>query len=358
LRKTLLIINPGSTSTKVAIYDDMQVRVSDQIDHDADILKAFPSVHSQFDFRKEAIERWLARQARAKLSAVVARGGMLRPLQGGCYEVDSLMKEDLRVGIQGEHASNLGGLIADALATPLGIPAYIVDPVSVDEFDDVARLSGVKEIPRKSLLHALNIRSTARRAAHDMGREMEECNFVIAHLGGGFSITAMRKGKMIDVNNANEEGPFSPERAGSLPCFALAKLCFSGKFRDFSEARKIILGQGGIVAYLGTSDVRQVIRQIEEGDAYAERILNAMVYQIAKYIGSMAAALKGEVDAVILTGGIAYSSMVTQAIEQRVRFIAPVHLYPGENEMASLAAGALRVLRGEESVKKYIEEGG
>ncbi len=356
MTKTLLIINPGSTSTKVALYDEDRPRVSGQIDHNPEEIRSFASVSAQFDYRKEAVQHWLREQGDVELAAVVARGGLLRPLQGGCYEVDECMKEDLWNGVQGEHASNLGGLIADAIATPRGIPAFIVDPVSVDEFDDVARLSGLKELPRKSLLHALNIRSTARKAAEDMGKEMEECSFVVAHLGGGFSIVPMRKGKMIDANNANEEGPFSPDRSGTLPAYGLAKLMFSGKFKDFSEARKMIIGQGGLMAYLGTSDARDAVKLMEEGDEYAKLVVDSMAYHIAKYIGAMAASLKGKVDAIILTGGIAYDRYITKQIEKHVRFIAPVRLYPGENEMEALASGAMRVLRGIEAARNYEKE--
>lgn len=353
---TLLIINPGSTSTKVAIYEDQVPVVSSQIDHDPEEIKSFASVSDQFDYRKNAVDSWLREQGSYALSSVLARGGLLRPLRGGCYRVDACMKEDLWNGVQGEHASNLGGLIASALAEPLGIPAFIVDPVSVDEFHDVARLSGLDVIPRKSLLHALNIRSTARKAAADLGKQMEACRFIVAHLGGGFSIVPMENGKMIDANNANEEGPFSPDRSGSLPSYSLAKLLFSGHFQDFLEARKIINGQGGLVAYLGTSDVREVERRVEKGDAQAKLALDAMIYQIAKYIGAMAAPLKGQVDAIILTGGIAYSAYVTAEIEKRVRFIAPVKSYPGENEMEALALGALRVLQGLEPERNYEKE--
>lgn len=356
MQKSLLIINPGSTSTKVAVYDNKTARLTENIEHDPEELKSFPSVSSQFSYRIDAIERWMKEKEVGEIHGVVGRGGLLKPLQGGCYAVDEVMLTDLREAAQGEHASNLGALIADQIAEPLGIPSFIVDPVSVDEFEEVARFSGMKEIRRTSLLHALNIRATAQKAAEEMGKDLSELSLIIAHLGGGISIAPMEKGRMIDVNGANEEGPFSPERTGNVPCAALVRGIYSGEFGDYASVKKMLNGQGGLMAYLGSSDVREATKRMDAGDEEAKLVLDAMAYQIAKCIGSMAAVLKGDVDAILLTGGVAHSKHITSHVEARVRFIAPVKIYPGENEMEALALGALRVLDGRESARSYEEE--
>lgn len=351
----LLIINPGSTSTKIAIYDNEKPVFEEVLRHSAEELEPYPTIYSQYQFRKNVILETLNKRDinLRKLSAVVGRGGLLHPIPSGTYEVNDKMVEDLRIGLLGQHASNLGGILAKEIASQLNIPAYIVDPVVVDEMDDVARISGMPEIERVSIFHALNQKAVARRAAKDLGKRYEETNLIITHLGGGISVGAHKKGRVVDVNNALDgEGPFSPERAGGLPVTGLLKLCFSGKYTQ-QEIRKKLVGKGGLVAYLNTNDAREVERMIEQGDKKAELIYQAMAYQVAKEIGSCAAALSGEVDAIVLTGGIAYSKMLTDWIKERVDFISQVLVYPGEDEMKALAEGGLRVLRGEEQAKEY-----
>ena len=291
----------------------------------------------------------------SQLKAVVGRGGLLRPMPSGTYKVTETMVKDLIIGIQGDHASNLGGMIADAIAKEQGIDAFIVDPVAVDEFEPLARISGLPHIKRKSLVHALNIRAIAISVAKDKYVPLEQLNLVMAHLGGGISIVPMKHGKMIDANNANEMGPFSPERAGGLPVGDIARMCFSGQYTP-DELKKKIRGKGGMTAYLGTNDGREVLKRIEQGDEKAKLIFEAMGYQIAKEIGAMATVLEGKVDAVVLTGGVAYSKYLTDFITEHVSFIAPVIIKAGEDEMEALNLGVLRVLSGEEVAKIYENE--
>jgi butyrate kinase len=266
------------------------------------------------------------------------------------------MLEDLRIGVLGEHASNLGGILAYEIAREINGKAFIVDPVVVDELQDIARISGIKEIERVSIFHALNQKAVARRHAKSIGKRYEELNLVVVHLGGGISVGAHEKGRVIDVPNALDgEGPFSPERSGSLPVASLVRLCFSGKY-SIKDMKKMIKGYGGLASYLGTNDAREVRKRIEEGDKYAELIYSAMAYQVAKEIGSAATVLKGNVDAIILTGGIAYCELFTSWVAERVKFISAIIIYPGEDELTALAEGGLRVLRGEEASKSYFEE--
>jgi butyrate kinase len=265
------------------------------------------------------------------------------------------MIEDLKIGIQGEHASNLGGIIARGIAQKHGIPAFIVDPVAVDEFEDIARISGMPELIRKSQVHALNIKAVSRRIAAKMGKSLDNINFVVAHLGGGISIAPVRRGMIIDVNNANEGGPFSPERAGSVPAGDLVRLAYSGKYNQ-KQLKKKTVGEAGLVGYLGTNDAREVEKRIQGGDTEALQVFEAMCYQISKEISAMAAVLYGEVDAVILTGGLAYSRRLVDLIKKRVKFIAPVKVVAGEYEMLALAQGAYRVISGEEKAKVYEDE--
>jgi len=356
-REYILAINPGSTSTKVAIFRGEKNLFQKNLSHSAEEVARFAKVTDQFEYREKMILDWIKEVgiSTESLSAVVGRGGLLKPMPGGSYKVTDAMIEDLRIGIQGEHASNLGGIIAKGIADPEGIPALIVDPVASDEFDDIARISGLPEVPRRSLVHALNIKAVGRKAAKDMGKGLADFNFIIAHLGGGISIAPLRKGQIIDVSGADDGGPFSPERTGGLPVGDLIKMCYSGKFTQ-AEMRKKILGKSGFVGYLGTNDARDVIKMIEAGDKNAELIYDAMTYQIAKEIGSMAAVLKGDVDAILLTGGLAYSEFLCERIAKRVGFIAPVKVYAGEDEMQALAEGALRVLAGEEQAKIYEDE--
>ncbi|SHJ66256.1 butyrate kinase [Anaerobranca californiensis DSM 14826] len=351
----ILTINPGSTSTKIAVFENDNPLFEETLRHSAEELVVFKTIIDQYEFRKNVILKTLDEQGinLNKLSAVVGRGGLLAPMPGGTYEVNEKMLEDLRKGLQGQHASNLGGIIAYEIAEQFNIPAYIVDPVVVDEMEDIARISGMPEIQRKSIFHALNQKAVARRAANDLQGSYGDFNFIVAHLGGGISVGAHRKGKVVDVNNALDgEGPFSPERSGGLPVGDLVKLCFSNQFTQ-GEIMKKIVGKGGLVAYLNTNDGREVRKMIENGDKYAELVYQAMAYQVAKEIGSCAAVLKGEVDAIILTGGLAYDQVLVGWIKERVNFISDVLVYPGEDEMLALAEGGLRVLTGEEKPKIY-----
>lgn len=351
----ILAINPGSTSTKIAIYDNEKEVFETTLRHSNEEIEQFEKISDQYDFRKDVILNVLNENEinLTKLSAVVGRGGLLKPIKGGTYAVNESMLEDLKVGVLGEHASNLGGMIANEIALQLNIPAFIVDPVVVDEMNDIARISGMPEIQRASIFHALNQKAVARRYAKENSKRYEDLNLIVAHMGGGVSVGAHEKGRVVDVNNALDgEGPFSPERSGGLPVGDLAKMCYSGKYTH-ADIKKKIKGKGGIVAYLGTNDGRDVVKMIESGDENAKLIFEAMAYQIAKEIGSCAAVLKGKVDAVILTGGLAYGEMLTKWIKERVAFISEVIIYPGEDEMSALALGGLRVLRGEESAQDY-----
>ncbi len=351
----ILTINPGSTSTKIAVFENDNALFEETIRHLADELVGYKTIIDQYQFRKEVILKTLDEQGinLTKLSAVVGRGGLLAPMPGGTYLVNDKMLEDLRVGLLGQHASNLGGIIANEIAEQFNIPAFIVDPVVVDELEDIARISGMPEIERKSIFHALNQKAVARRAAKDLDGEYSDFNFIVAHLGGGISVGAHKKGRVIDVNNALDgEGPFSPERSGGLPVGDLVKLCYSEKY-TLGEVMKKIVGKGGLVAYLGSNDGREVQGMIEKGDKEAELIYSAMAYQVAKEIGSCSAVLKGEVDGIILTGGLAYDKVLVKWIKDRVSFIAEVLIYPGEDEMLALAEGGLRVLTGEETPKTY-----
>lgn len=351
----ILVINPGSTSTKVALFSNDELLFEKKIEHSSEELSIFHKIIDQYQFRKDIILDFLKEKGvnLSTLDAVVGRGGLLKPIPSGTYRVNEKMLEDLRKGVSGEHASNLGGILAYGIAEKLSIPAYIVDPVVIDEMKPVARISGMPEIPRISIFHALNQKAVARKAALDLGKKYEHANFIVAHLGGGISVGVHCKGKVIDVNNAlNGEGPFTPERSGGVPVGALVELCFSGKFTK-DEIMKKIKGKGGLVAYLNTNDVREVIKRIEQGDKKAELILEAMAYQVAKEIGAGATVLKGKIDAIILTGGIAYSSEFVNLVRDRISFLSLVMVYPGEEEMLALCVGALRVLRGEEVEKIY-----
>lgn len=351
----LLVINPGSTSTKIAIFDNEKLVLEETLRHSSEELKDFETIFDQYEFRKNIILEILNEKGIniTKLSGVVGRGGLLKPISGGTYEVNDKMLEDLKVGVLGEHASNIGGVIAYEIASQLNIPSFIVDPVVVDEMDDVARISGMPEIDRKSIFHALNQKAVARRASKELDKEYEDTNLIVAHLGGGVSVGAHRKGKVVDVNNALDgEGPFSPERSGGLPVGDLAKLCYSEKY-TLAEIKKKIKGKGGLIAYLNTNDGREVEKMIENGDKKAELVYKAMAYQVAKEIGSCSAVLKGDIDGIVLTGGIAYDKNFVSWIKERVEFISKVFVYPGEDELIALAQGGLRVLRGEEKAKQY-----
>ena len=350
----ILVINPGSTSTKVALFNGLESLKELDITHQAADLAHFSGNFEQLDFRYAAVEKALADwQCRSTdLKAVIGRGGPLKPLCGGVYHVGESLMQDLQSGKLVDHASILGGLIACKIAESAKIPAYIADPVSVDEFEDIARVSGWPELPRMSLSHTLNIKAVVDEVAAESGKNAQDMNYVVAHLGGGFSIAAHQQGCQIDVNNANDAGPFSPERCGTLPLMGLLKIACSGKYK-FNELKKMLIGKGGLVAHLGTSDCREVSKRIDAGDTKAKLVLEAMAYQIAKEIGAMATVMKGRVDAIILTGGVAHNSKVVSWIKERVEFIAPVIVKPGQNELKALAAHACRALADSSIVKEY-----
>lgn len=351
----LLIINPGSTSTKIGVYEDEKPVLVETLRHQTEEIEKYNSITEQFSFRKEVILNVLKEKNFdiTTLSAIVGRGGLLKPIAGGTYAVNDAMLEDLRAAARGEHASNLGALIANEIGKELGVPAFIVDPVVVDEMDDMARISGIPEIERKSIFHALNQKAVAKRYAKENGKKYEDVNVIVAHMGGGVSVGAHTKGRIIDVNNALDgEGPYSPERSGGVPIGDLVKMCFSGKYTQ-DEIKKKITGKGGFVAYLGTNNALEVENAALAGEPKAKLIHDAMGYQVAKEIGKCATVLCGKVDAIILTGGMAYGKPMVQVISERVSFIAPIVVYPGEDELLALAQGAIRVLSGEEEAKIY-----
>ena len=352
----ILVINPGSTSTRLGYFKGDQQIENENLFHPAEEIARFQRINDQKSFRGKLIHDFLARNSIRPefLDAVVGRGGLLKPIPGGTYLVDDALKRDLEAGIQGEHASNLGGLLAAGIAEPAGIPAYIVDPVVVDELDDVARITGLPEIRRRSIFHALNQKICARMAAAQLEREYRTSNLIVAHLGGGISVGAHRKGRVVDVNNAlHGDGPITPERAGTLPAWDLVEMALSGKFSR-REMKKKISGLGGMVAHLGVNDMRAVIDLIDAGNERAKLVFQAMAFTIAKQIGACAAVLAGSVDAVVLTGGLAYSPLFIDEIKRYIAFLGPVIVIPGEDEMAALAQGALRVLRGEEEARHYL----
>ncbi|RSD26626.1 butyrate kinase [Mesobacillus subterraneus] len=350
----VLAINPGSTSTKLAVYENESVIFEETIRHDDKLLLGLGDLGEQLPYRLEVIKSILRDRGieTSALHAVVGRGGMLKPMSSGTYAVNEELLEDARSGKYGNHASNLGPMLAAELADEHKVPAFIVDPVGVDELVDEARISGIADIERKSHVHALNIKAVSRKIAAEIGMELSGTNFVVAHLGGGISVAAIRSGRIIDVNNAENEGPFSPERAGGLPAKQLVQLCYSGKYSE-KELLQRLTKQGGVYSYLGTKNLIEVERRAAEDDREAGLILKAMVHQIGKEIGAMATVLGGQLDGIILTGGIAHSETITGWIQDRIRFLGTVFVLPGEEEMEALAAGALRVLKGEETAKSY-----
>lgn len=351
-----LIINPGSTSTKIAVYNDENVVFENTLRHSAEEIAKFEKVTDQFEFRKKLILDMIKNNNIdiKILNAIVGRGGLLRPIEGGTYLVNDRMVEDLKNNLSGEHASNLGGILARSIGDELNIPSFIVDPVVVDEMDDVARISGHPNFERICIWHALNQKAVARRAASEcFGKKYEDMNFVVAHLGGGVTVGAHKRGRVIDVNNGlNGEGPFSPERSGTLPTEQLVKACFSGKYTE-TDMRKMLVGKGGLTAYLGTNNAKEVSEMAANGDKKAELIYSAMSYQVAKAIGEYAVVLDGEVDAIIITGGVAYDKKFVEMINKKVKFIANVIVFPGEDELLALAQGGLRVLNNIEKAKEY-----
>lgn len=352
----ILIVNPGSTSTKLALFANEAVSFSETLRHSDSEMIRFNNqpMIAQLDFRLEKIAATLRAHNvdKQRVDAIVGRGGLLKPLNSGTYHVNDRMLEDLREAKRGDHASNLGAFIAHKLAAQSGCPAFIVDPVSVDEWPPVARLSGLAGMDRECLSHALNTKAIAKRFAREQERAYDDLRLIIAHLGSGISISAHENGKMIDVTNSREEGAFSTERAGSLPVMKLVELCYSDKFTR-REIETKIFREGGIFSYLGTKDLDVVLRRIKSGDETARLIFDGLIYQIAKEIGAMAAVLSGKVDAILLTGGMAHAKEVVDDIQARIGWIAPVHVYPGEDEMRALDEGVLRVLRCEEKAREY-----
>lgn len=349
----VLTINPGSTSTKVAVFNSQGVVSEENINHSAEDLSQFSHVIDQYDFRIKSLLSWLNNISPkvTSLDAVVGRGGLLPPLESGTYLVNEIMLDDIRSPTTRQHASNLGALIASEVGQKFNAPAFTVDPVSVDELDPIYRLSGLADIERKSFSHALNLKAVARRAADSLGQKYQDLNLIIVHLGGGISVTAHQGGRMIDVAGGMDSGPFSPERCGALPVFDVIELCYSGITKE--DLKKKLSGQGGLVSYLGTNSALEVSGRIKAGDENALLVMQAMASQIGKEIGSMAAVLECNVDAIVLTGGMAKWQELIEEVRRRIQKIAEVMVFPGENEMLSLAQGALRVLCGEESAKEY-----
>ena len=350
----ILAINPGSTSTKLAVFEDETPRLTRTLRHSVEELSTFPQATDQFEFRKDLVLRELeADGISLQFDAVIGRGGLFKPIPGGVYEINDLMLHDARHASR-PHACNLGCLIAADLAARIpGCRAFIADPGVTDELEEVSRITGSPLMPRITIWHALNQRAIARRYAREQGTCYEDLNLIICHLGGGISIGTHLRGRCIDVNNALDgEGPFSPERAGTLPAGPLIDLCYSGRFTR-EELKKRISGHAGLAAHLGTTDVPTIVSRIAEGDRHAELVLNAMIYQTAKSIGAAATVLYGQVDAILLTGGIAHSDYVISRLTERVSFLAPVHVYPGEDELEALALNALGALRGELKIQEY-----
>ena len=350
-----LIINPGSTSTKIGVFEDETLLFEETLRHSTEEIASYASIVDQKDFRKQIILDLLKEKNFDihSLNVIVGRGGMLKPIPGGTYAVSDDLLADLKIGRQGQHASNLGGILAREIGDSIGAPSYIVDPVVVDELMPISRYSGVPELPRTSVFHALNQKAVAKRYAKEQGKAYESLNLIVVHMGGGVSVGAHEKGRVVDVFNALDgDGAFSPERAGAVPTGALIKMCFSGEFTE-KEVYKKVVGNGGFNAYLGSNDMRDVDKMVDNGDKRAEEIRDAFIMQVAKDIGSMACVLKGKVDQIIMTGGIAYDKAVISGLTERAGFLAPITVYPGEDELLALAQGALRVMNGEEKAIEY-----
>ncbi len=350
----ILVINPGSTSTKIGVFEDEKLLFDKTLRHPAEEIAKFDSIPAQQEWRKQLVLEALAENHfdAKELDAVSARGGLVKPIRGGTYATSDALLADCIAGVQGQHACNLGGLIAKEIGDELGIPSFIADPPVVDEMCNVARYSGYPTILRVSKFHALNQKAVAKRYAKEVGKKYEDLNLIVCHMGGGVSVGAHVKGSVVDTENALDgEGPFSPERAGSLPTDAIMDLCFSGKYTK-AELKKMFVGRGGLVAYTGSTDMRDLLKMAETDKKVAE-VVDAFHYQIGKEIGAMAAAMKGKVDQIILTGGIAYGKDTTDALTEMVGWIAPITVYPGEDELLALAQAALRVLNGEEEVQEY-----
>lgn len=351
----ILTINPGSTSTKIGLFKEEKELFVVNISHSAEAIAKYPSIIEQEQFRFEEINRTLIANGVniQDLAAVVGRGGLLRPMESGTYAVNDAMLANLRSCEYGAHASNLGAILATRFAKAANIPAFIVDPVVVDELMDIARIGGRADNPRRTIFHALNQKAVAKRFAASRNKNYNDLNLVVAHLGGGISVACHLKGRIVDVNNALDgEGPFSPERAGTMQAGLFAKTIIDNHL-DKATVAKMLAGNGGLVSHLGVNDAREVEKRIKEGDEQAKLVYDAMIYNIAKNIGAYSIATKGEIDYIIFTGGIAYSKYLTEKLQEYVEFLAPVVIVPGENELQALCEGALRVLRGEERARIY-----
>ncbi len=346
----LCAINPGSTSTKIGIFRNRTKLTETIISHSPEQIKAFTDIWDQYEFRLKAIQSLLSHYDYT-YTAIIGRGGLLKPLARGTYRVNDSMTQDAREGKRGQHVSNLGCALALAVAQKYDAQAFVVDPVSVDEFHDLARFSGHPLIERRALSHALNLRAAAIKASEQLKINIESSRFVVAHMGGGISIAALLNGRIIDVNDASSDGPFSPERTGGLPLQPFIDLCFSGKYEK-QEIKKMVMGEGGLVAYLGSNDMQEIEQKIENGDQFAARTVNAMVYQISKEIGAMHSVLDYKSDAIVLTGGLAFSERITEPIGKKFDHHR-VLIYPGQDELEAMALGALRVLTDQEPVLSY-----
>ena len=350
-----LIINPGSTSTKIGVFEDETLLFEETLRHSTEEIAQYATIVDQKDFRKNIILKLLEEKNFdiKSLQVIVGRGGMLKPIPGGTYAVSDELLHDLTIGKQGQHASNLGGILAKEIGDSIGVPSYIVDPVVVDELMPIARYSGVPELPRTSVFHALNQKAVAKRYAKETGKAYDSLRLIVVHMGGGVSVGAHEYGKVVDVFNALDgDGAFSPERAGAVPSGALIKMCYSGKYTE-KEVYKKIVGNGGFNAYVGTNDMRDVAKMVENGDTKAAEIREAFIMQVAKDMGSMACVLNGKVDQIIVTGGIAYDKTVVNGLKERAGWIAPMTVYPGEDELLALAQGGIRVMTGEEKAMEY-----
>ena len=350
-----LIINPGSTSTKIGVFEDETLLFEETLRHSTEEISQYASIVDQKDFRKNIIVNLLNEKNFDinSLNMVVGRGGMLKPIPGGTYAVTDELLEDLKIGKQGQHASNLGGILAREIGDSIGAPSFIVDPVVVDEMMPIARYSGVPELPRTSVFHALNQKAVAKRYANEIGKAYTDLNLIVVHMGGGVSVGAHKNGRVVDIFNALDgDGAFSPERAGSVPSGALIKMCFSGKYTE-KEVYKKIVGNGGFNAYMGTNDMRDVEKAVLAGDEQAIEYRDAFILQVAKDMGSMACVLDGKVDQIVVTGGIAYDKGVVAGLKERAEWIAPFTVYPGEDELLALVQGGLRVINGVEEAMKY-----
>ncbi|HWR40266.1 MAG TPA: butyrate kinase [Patescibacteria group bacterium] len=353
---SILTINPGSTSTKLGLFRDTQEVLTENISHSAEELAPYPTITDQLDYRLQKITEFFAAHqlSDSDFSAVVGRGGLLKPVISGTYQVNMAMLDDLKNSRFGEHASNLGAILAAGIAARANCPAFIVDPVVVDELAPVARLTGRPEINRRSIFHALNQKAVAKRFAKSINRPYPELNLIVTHLGGGISVGCHHQGLVVEVNNALDgDGPFTPERAGTLPAGQFGEMILDGRITRANIGRQLA-GKAGLVAHLGTNDVRQVEARMADGDADATAVLDAMIYNIARHIGAAAIPVCGKVDHILLTGGIAHSRYLTEKLVKYVEFIAPVTILPGEDELQALAEGAYRVLSGEESAREYI----